>query len=250
MRWPEQFIQHLHLPVLLASWMAHSRPADKLSPEVPIKMEPRPSVQLRQGNIIGSVSPVNQGPRILEQFLGIPYAQSTGGVNRFRPPIPVASSTKDVDASKYGTRCPAGPRDETPQGEDCLNLNLYRPKEREAKFKLPVLISIHGGAYNFGAGKDRQVENMVAWSVEPMIGISFNYRLGAFGFLPSKLTAKEGLLNLGLRDQRLLFEWVQENIGAFGGDPDNVTIMGGSAGAHSVCQAISVLQVAELALFL
>jgi hypothetical protein len=74
----------------------------------------------------------------------------------------------------------------------------------------------------------------VAWSPEPLIGVSFNYRLGALGFLPSKLTAKEGSLNLGLKDQSLLLEWVQENISAFGGDPDDVTVMGCSAGAHSV----------------
>ena len=68
-----------------------------------------------------------------------------------------------------------------------------------------------------------------------MIGVSFNYRVGAFGFLPSKLMAKEGLLNVGLKDQELLLKWVKDNIAAFGGDPDDVTIMGSSAGAHSVC---------------
>ncbi len=202
-------------------------------------MGPRPSIRLRQGNIIGFESTIDGAPHTLEQFLGVPYAESTGGVNRFRLPIPVKASTKDVDASKYGTRCPAGPRDATPQGEDCLNLNIYRPKDREAKLKLPVLISVHGGSFNFGAGKNTQVGNMVAWSAEPMIGISFNYRLGAFGFLASKMMAREGHLNLGLRDQRLLFEWVQENVAAFGGDPDNVTLMGSSAGAHSVCQSHS-----------
>lgn len=76
--------------------------------------------------------------------------------------------------------------------------------------------------------------SMVAWSEEPFVAVSFGYRLGAFGFLPSSLTNKEGLLNLGLRDQILLFQWVQENIEAFGGDPGNVTLFGLSAGAHSV----------------
>ena len=76
--------------------------------------------------------------------------------------------------------------------------------------------------------------SMVAWSAEPFIGVSFNYRIGAPGFLNSALTANEGLLNLGLHDQVLLLQWVNENIAAFGGDPDNITLMGLSAGAHSV----------------
>lgn len=61
-----------------------------------------------------------------------------------------------------------------------------------------------------------------------------NYRIGALGFLPSALTAKEGLLNLGLKDQMMAMEWVNENINAIGGDPERITIMGDSAGAHSV----------------
>lgn len=76
--------------------------------------------------------------------------------------------------------------------------------------------------------------SMLAWSEEPFIALSFNYRIGALGFLNSELTAKEGLLNLGLHDQKLLLEWVQQNIEAFGGDPSDVTIAGLSAGAHSI----------------
>ena len=79
---------------------------------------------------------------------------------------------------------------------------------------------------------------MVAWSAEPFIAVSFNYRIGAPGFLNSALMENEGVLNLGLRDQILLFEWVNENVAAFGGDPDNVTLMGVSAGAHSVSTAV------------
>ena len=75
------------------------------------------------------------------------------------------------------------------------------------------------------------------WSEEPFVAVSFNYRHSAraLGFLPSRLSAEDGILNLGLWDQILLFEWVQENIAAFGGDRKNVTLVGVSAGAHSVC---------------
>lgn len=76
--------------------------------------------------------------------------------------------------------------------------------------------------------------SMVAWSEAPFITVSFGYRIGALGFLPSTLTKKEGLLNLGLRDQMHLFEWVRDNNTSFGGDPNNVTLIGLSAGAHSV----------------
>lgn len=76
--------------------------------------------------------------------------------------------------------------------------------------------------------------SFVSWSEMPIIGINFNYRVGALGFLPSGLTLKHGLMNLGLKDQQFLFNWVRKNVASFGGDPDNVTIMGLSAGAHSI----------------
>lgn len=204
------------------------------TPAMPIVTGSKPSVEIRQGNIVGREVEVGY-PQVLEQFLGIPYAQPTGGENRFKAPIAVNTSTADFDASQFGERCPAPPRDQILQGEDCLNLNIWRPKKRDQKKKLPVLVYFHGGAFNSGYGHGRQISNLVAYSEEPMLGLSFSYRVGAFGFLPSKLAEKEGILNIGLKDQILLLEWVQENIRAFGGDPDMVTIMGSSAGAHSVC---------------
>lgn len=80
---------------------------------------------------------------------------------------------------------------------------------------------------------------MVAWA-EPFVAVTFNYRLGALGFLNSAAAAEEGILNLGLHDQALLLQWVQENIAEFGGDPDQVTIMGLSAGAHSVSTVLVI----------
>ncbi|CAG8953801.1 hypothetical protein HYFRA_00006693 [Hymenoscyphus fraxineus] len=196
----------------------------------------RPQVVLRQGKIIGSKLVESHGglSHTLDQFLGIPYALSTDGERRFKPAVPVPESELEFDASKYGQRCPAGEKDSTPMGEDCLNLNLFRPATRPKDGKLPVLVYIHGGSFNFGAGNARQISSMVAWSTRPMIGISFNYRLGALGFLSSKVAAAEGVLNLGLKDQDLLLRWVRENVHAFGGDEGDVTIMGSSAGAHSV----------------
>ena len=98
---------------------------------------------------------------------------------------------------------------------------------------LPVAVYFHGGAFNRGSAIGHDTASMVAWA-DPFVAVSFNYRLGALGFLNSEIAKKEGILNLGLHDQVLLLRWVQDNIAAFGGDPDQVTLIGLSAGAHSV----------------
>jgi hypothetical protein len=152
--------------------------------------------------------------------------------------VKVASSSDTIDASKYGPGAPGkallsgGPKLE--QSEDCLTANVFRPTIPGDGQKLPVAVYIHGGAFNRGAAAMHDTASMVAWSVEPFVAVSFGYRIGALGFLPSSLSEKEGLLNLGLRDQIHLLEWVQENIGHFGGDAGKVTLFGLSAGAHSV----------------
>lgn len=180
-------------------------------------------------------------PQPVDGFLGVPYALPLTGDRRFRPAAKVPNSTNTIDASKFGHAAPGkalvagGPKLE--QSEDCLTANIFRPTGTKDSDKLPVAIYIHGGAFNRGAAAMHNTASMVAWSEEPFIGVSFGYRVGALGFLPSTLSKKEGLLNLGLRDQILLFEWVQENIGQFGGDVGNVTLFGLSAGAHSVRDA-------------
>jgi acetyl esterase/lipase len=118
--------------------------------------------------------------------------------------------------------------------ESYTNISAYLQTGASTN-KLPVVVYVHGGAFNTGHGSDRNLAHFVAFSGKPILAVGFNYRLGPLGFLPSSVTAREGLLNLGLRDQQLLFRWVKENIAAFGGDGDNITLMGISAGAHSVC---------------
>ncbi|PBP17805.1 carboxylesterase family protein, partial [Diplocarpon rosae] len=216
----------------LCLWLLVFSYHGRVPPGLHFKMS-RPKVELRQGSFLGVE--LNDGyPQVLEAFLGIPYGLSTEGLGRFRPPIRVNDSETEFDAGQYGNRClsiSGGPK----QSEDCLKLDLYRPKARNPGDKLPVLVDFHGGAFNGGVGDSSwMVSHMAAWSAEPMIAVSFSYRVGAFGFLSSEIMAKEGLLNLGLKDQELLLEWVQENIAAFGGDPENVTLRGCSAGAHSI----------------
>jgi len=210
----------------------------------------KPAVTLRQGRYVGAVIlSSSHFPRPIETFRGVPFAQDTAGRNRFRPPQPLPPSDKTFDALRFGKACPRDNFLRGDTGEDCLNLNVYRPaglvdgdgnhKEADGSSKkktlLPVIVYVHGGAFNSGSGIERNMASFVSWAEDSMVGINFNYRVGALGFLPSDLTAKEGLLNLGLRDQQFLFQWVKNNVEAFGGDPDNVTIMGLSAGAHSVC---------------
>lgn len=219
--------------VLMVFWFMRSPSGEWPLSQMPDASLQRPTVTLRQGTFVGTEL-TGQFPQTLEQFLGVPYGLSTAGVRRFRPPVRVNSSDNTFDASRYGNRCPSGEVDEIPTGEDCLNANIYRPREWDRRMKLPVLVHLHGGAFNFGSGQTRDIASLVAWSTEPMIGITFNYRTGALGFLSSNLTAREGLLNVGLRDQVLMLEWIQENIAKFGGNPNSVTLMGVSAGAHSV----------------
>jgi carboxylesterase type B len=126
-----------------------------------------------------------------------------------------------------------------PVSEDCLYLNVVRPAGYENE-TLPVAFWIHGGGFNQGGGVDQRyntsfmVQNSVSIG-KPIVAVNINYRLSAWGFLSGSEELKEtGALNLGLRDQRLALQWVQENIASFGGDPTQVTIYGESAGAASV----------------
>ena len=227
--------------VLLGIWISLA-PVQQYLP-IPIAyipttfQAPRPSVVLRQGTYRGINNPTNY-PQPIDEFRGIPYGLSTAGERRFAAPLPITATSIEVnDASEYGYRCPYGPDDapeDKSQDEDCLNANIYRPQTRPPNKKLPVLVHFYGGSFNFGAGNSRQINNLVGYSAEPFIGVSFNYRIGALGFLSSGLGEKEGLLNAGLKDQVLLLEWVRDNIAEFGGDPNDVTLMGNSAGAHGV----------------
>lgn len=197
----------------------------------------RPSIKLAQGTVIG-IQETGAYPGTIESFKGIAYALPPTGDRRFRPPVKVEPSSDTIDASKFGPRAPAkqfivvGPKLE--ESEDCLTVNVFRPAGTADTSLLPVAVYVHGGAFNRGNAAMHDTGAMVGWSEEPFVGVSFGYRIGALGFLPSRLSAEEGTLNLGLKDQICLLEWVQENISCFGGDKQKVTLFGLSAGAHSV----------------
>ncbi|PLB51626.1 alpha/beta-hydrolase [Aspergillus steynii IBT 23096] len=228
-------IQHLHIftdSTSLPSWLP-----DLLHP-------PRPRVSIPQGAVLGSTIAQDLKTPV-EAFRGIPYAKAPVGERRFRRAEAVDVPGSDgvvIDAGRMGKRCPGKQliplKGDIGSDEDCLTVNVFRPKGVAEGQKVPVAVYIHGGAYNRGSALMHNTASMVGWSERPFVGVSFNYRIGALGFLPSVTTAKEGLLNLGLHDQLLLLQWVQDNIASFGGDPGQVTLFGVSAGAHSIAHHI------------
>ena len=177
-------------------------------------------------------------------FLGMPYSQPPVGQLRLAVPQPLNGSWSGIRAAAdYSPECIGYGSDQWVLGnrvsEDCLSINVVRPSGIQSGSNVPVGVWIHGGGFYQGGNSDPRynLSFIVRQSVEmnkPMIGVSINYRLAEWGFLYSKELAAAGATNLGLRDQRLALHWVQENIGAFGGDRSKVTIWGESAGAFSV----------------
>lgn len=174
-------------------------------------------------------------PAPVVAWLGIDYASQPVGNARFAAVGPPAPFEGVKDATQYGSSCIQNPKLwPIDQKEACLNMNVYRPDNVPANAKLPVLVWIYGGAFTQGSARSFDGAAFVASAKEPLIVVTFNYRVNALGSLPSLAFERLGLLNLGLRDQELALKFVQKYISAFGGDPRRVTIGGRSAGAHSV----------------
>ncbi|KAF7562671.1 hypothetical protein G7046_g1491 [Stylonectria norvegica] len=228
---------HLLVNWVVGGWFMASSIATRTSPTV---VDPRHDITYQGLHRNG-----------IEVYLNIPYGQDTSGVNRFKPPKPYdlkphAGTT--VLADKYGPACPQplGPwvapislSNITNISEDCLNLNVARPKATSATSRLPVMIYIHGGSFWSGQNSEITItpDGMIQQSVQnvlPIIHVAMNYRFGAFGFAQSNALKDEGSENAGLRDQRLAIEWVRDNIEHFGGDPNKITIFGQSSGGLSV----------------
>jgi para-nitrobenzyl esterase len=176
-------------------------------------------------------------------FFGIRYGQAPLGTLRWQPPQAPNPGQGSIVAATPGHTCIQG---RATDSEDCLFLNVYTPSTATAKSKLPVFIWIHGGALVNGAGSDYDPSVMVANN--DIIVVTINYRLGSLGFLAASVlaaTAPNDFQNVGdagnygFMDQQFAMAWVQNNIRAFGGDPDAVTIGGESAGGLSVSSQLA-----------
>lgn len=168
-------------------------------------------------------------------FRGIPYAAPPTGEWRWRSPRPADRWSGVRDATQYAGSCAQG---EHPVGvpstsEDCLYLDVTTPTNARG---LPVVVWIHGGSFTNGATRNYGPSRLAEQG--KVVVVQIQYRLGAFGFLASPLLGK-GSGNFGLEDQQAALRWVQRNAASFGGNPRNVTIMGESAGAYSVCDQLA-----------
>jgi para-nitrobenzyl esterase len=171
---------------------------------------------------------------------GVRYAAPPTGELRWRAPQPPEPWSEIADATTFGPVCPqpVEPRIPidlgAPQGDDCLTLNIWAPSEIAGGDRRPVLVWIHGGAYVLGSANQPLYDGRVLAAGGDVVVVTMNYRLGAFGFLDLSSFStpnRQFDSNLGLRDVLHALHWIRENIAAFGGDPERVTLFGESAGA-------------------
>lgn len=182
-------------------------------------------------------------------FKGIPYAAPPLGEFRWRPPQPVKPWDGILDADNYCSNCAQGGWGAAPgtiqegSSEDCLYLNLWKPVNVQTGAKLPVMVWIHGGGFTGGSGAGA-ITSGEEFAKQGVILMTFNYRLGRLGHFAfpalSKEHPDEPKGSYAFMDMIAALQWVQENISAFGGDPDNVTIFGQSAGGVAVHSLLKI----------
>ncbi|QLG47352.1 carboxylesterase/lipase family protein [Natrinema halophilum] len=188
----------------------------------------------------GPVSGVQVGPTNV--YKGIPYAKQPIDDRRWRPPEIPAEWDGILEATEYGPECvqsgglsqiTGGDSSGISGSEACLNLNVWTPVDATSDDPRPVMVWIHGGGYTTG---NNRYDSRTLSAFGDVVVVAINYRLGPFGFFthPDLLAENSRNVNQGYQDIRAALRWVQRNVRAFGGDPDNVTVFGESAGGNAV----------------
>jgi para-nitrobenzyl esterase len=200
---------------------------------------PKPIVHTNYGDLQG----ITEGD--VSSFKGIPYAAAPVGEFRWRPPQSCPSWKGVRVADKYGADCSqrTWPGSKAIQSEDCLFLNIWTPTAATKQSKLPVMVWIHGGGFTGGSGAGPGSAGD-AFAKQGVILTTINYRLGRLGHFAFPALSKEHpdefKGSYAYMDQIAALKWIRENIAAFGGDPDNVTIFGFSAGGVSVHSLLTI----------
>ncbi len=201
--------------------------------------QPTPVINTTIGPVQGYIS------ANISNFLGIPYAQPPVGPLRWKAPVAPVAATSTLQTTAFGNFCPQGLSELSAGGgsEDCLYLNVQAPSAATASSNLPVMFWIHGGGLTTGSGQEYNGSSLV--QTGNVIVVTFNYRLGLLGFLAHPALAAEDTVhhssgNYGTMDQQLALAWVRANIAKFGGNPNNITVFGESAGGQStITQLVS-----------
>jgi len=191
---------------------------------------PNPVVKTNKGYVLGAVE------NGIDVFKGIPYAAPPVGTLRFKPPVEHTAWKDTLAASKFGSVATQFSNKKVIGSEDCLSLNVYTPKNDHQK--RAVVVWVHGGSMTSGAGKGQDGHAFA--DHDDIVTITINYRLGVFGFMYLGDVDKSyaASANNGVLDCIMALSWIKQNIAAFGGDPDRVTIMGESAGAKLLSAVI------------
>nr|QYA71948.1 carboxylesterase [Anoplophora glabripennis]QYA72000.1 carboxylesterase [Anoplophora glabripennis] len=184
-------------------------------------------VTIKNGKVMGGKNTTVDNKKTYYSFRGIPYAEPPLGDLRFSPPVPRKNWTGILNATVDRSICV---QKKIEGSEDCLFISVYTTNLRGSK-PIPVMVWVYGGF--FQQGSSRYTDYGPDYFLDQdVVVVSFNYRVGVFGFLSTQDGAASG--NWGLKDQILALHWVQDNVGYFGGDPERVTIFGESAGSASV----------------
>ena len=226
LRWRTSFVAGLITSLMLFSSVSQ---ADSSNPLL---------IHTQSGVIVGKNLPQTFS------WQGIPYAKPPIGPLRWHAPEPAEHWSGIKQTSTFGASCmqtppPQGPEailHQQPMSEDCLTLNIWKPKRRFEEDRLPVMVWIHGGAFRMGASSLKLYDGANV-AKKGVIVVTLNYRLGPLSVFPHPAMDKEDkgqALNFGLLDQIAALQWVKNNIGQFGGDANNITIWGESAGGASV----------------